>query len=102
MVLIQILANPHNDPNNFDQRTRRPAIEEGATNTGNCLPSPREAGRGKGEGSATDRSAAITAGAPHPSLSPLPRGEGDQPQRFTTCSTIERHLAIQSYSFPYS
>jgi len=27
-------------------------------------------------------------------FSPLPRGEGDQPQRFTACYTIERRLTI--------
>jgi hypothetical protein len=41
-----------------------------------------------------NRSAAINAEAPHPSLSPLPRGEGDQLQRFTDRYTIERRLTI--------
>ena len=56
------------------------SIEGRATSTYNC----------KGEGAATNRSAAINAEAPHPSLSPLPRGEGDQPQWFAAWHAVER------------
>jgi len=42
----------------------------------------------------------FSAEAPHPSLSPLPRGEGDQPQRFTACYTIERPLTAVPRSYP--
>jgi len=51
---------------------------------------------GKGEGSATNRSAAITAEALTPPCYAATAGQGDQPQQFTTCHPIECRLTIST------